>query len=166
MIISMRTGLSLLVALLLMAAGSEQLFAQGTGPGAAPEQPPPGSQRMPTNTGDTDNEDRSQFPTGNVKIGGGENKEGKSAAMWASLETLAPYIILIVVVAVGIIVYMIKSSSGKSHDSSEPAAEEPVAQVESPDVEPGGEVQGGFRPADDGSEGGGGDEVSGGDGGV
>ena len=106
MVIPIRPALTLLAALLLMAAGSDQLFAQGTGPGGAAEQPPPGSQIMPTDdpaAGDS----MSDFPRGNVPISTADNKAGEEAAWQARMKVWATYGLLVVVVVTAIVVYLI-----------------------------------------------------------
>ena len=117
MVIPIRPALTLLAALLLMAAGSDQLFAQGTGPGGAAEQPPPGSQIMPTDdpaAGDS----MSDFPRGNVPISTADNKVGEEAAWWARLKFWTPYALMIIVIVIVIVVYLRKNSSGSSEGPS------------------------------------------------
>ena len=104
MTISIRTSLGLLMALLLISAGSDAVFAQGTpGAGGAQQSPqmPPGG--MNAGAGKKD-----QFEQGDVKIkGDDESGVGSGEALLAAL----PYIAVIVVVVVGMGIYFAKSSS-------------------------------------------------------
>ena len=112
--VSTRTGLGLLLALLLLAADSGQLVAQEGTPGSgASGQPPAGAQRMPMmppggmNAGSAK---KDQFEQGDVKIAGGGDADGVGAD--AALKEMMPYIIGVVVVVIGIIIYFVKSSGG------------------------------------------------------
>ena len=87
-----RTGLGLLLALLLMAADSGQLVAQEGTPGSGDSgQPPAGAQRMPMmppggmNAGSAK---KDQFEQGDVKITGGGDADGVGAD--AALKEMTP----------------------------------------------------------------------------
>ena len=128
--VSTRTGLGLLLALLLMAADSGQLVAQEGTPGSgASGQPPAGAQRMPMmppggmNAGSAK---KDQFEQGDVKIAGGGDADGVGAD--AALKEMMPYIIGVVVVFIGIIIYFVKSSGGGGNAAA-PAA--PAAAADS-----------------------------------
>ena len=128
--VSTRTGLGLLLALLLMAADSGQLVAQEGTPGSgASGQPPAGAQRMPMmppggmNAGSAK---KDQFEQGDVKITGGGDADGVGAD--AALKEMTPYIIAVVVVVIGIIIYFVKSSGGGGNAAA-PAA--PAAAADS-----------------------------------
>ena len=128
--VSTRTGLGLLLALLLMAADSGQLVAQEGTPGSgASGQPPAGAQRMPMmppggmNAGSAK---KDQFEQGAVKITGGGDPDGVGAD--AALKEMMPYIIGVVVVVIGIIIYFVKFSGGGGNAAA-PAA--PAAAADS-----------------------------------
>ena len=129
MTVSTRTGLGLLLALLLIAADSGQLVAQGTPGSGASGQPPAGAQRMPMmppggmNAGSAK---KDQFEQGDVKIAGGGDADGVGAD--AALKEMMPYIIGVVVVFIGIIIYFVKSSGGGGNAAA-PAA--PAAAADS-----------------------------------
>ena len=130
MSVSTRTGLGLLLALLLMAADSGQLVAQEGTPGSgASGQPPAGAQRMPMmppggmNAGSAK---KDQFEQGDVKIAGGGDADGVGAD--AAVKEMMPYIIGVVVVVIGIIIYFVKSSGGGGNAAA-PAA--PAAAADS-----------------------------------
>jgi len=136
MTVSMRTGLGLLMALLLIAADSGQLVAQGTPGSGDSGQPPAGAQQMPQmppggmNAGSAN---KDQFEQGDVQISGGGDPDGVGAD--AALSEMMPYILLVLVAVAGIVFYMVKSSSGGGDAgpvaSAEPAATaEPVASAE------------------------------------
>ncbi|MED5447007.1 MAG: hypothetical protein VYA62_02210 [Planctomycetota bacterium] len=135
MLFPIRIGLWLLVGLLVMATGPDQLLAQDEETGRRDEVPPPGSQMFPP---DAEREasgplDVKKFQQGDVKMGGGgDNGVGAQAV----LLTLLPYVALVVIVGILIFVYFVKSQAGThntatdsmeeaSYDSEEPAAEEP-----------------------------------------
>ena len=130
MSVSTRTGLGLLLALLLLAADSGQLVAQEGTPGSGASGPPPaGAQRMPMmphggmNAGSAK---KDQFEQGDVKIAGGGDADGVGAD--AALKEMMPYIIGVVVVFIGIIIYFVKSSGGGGNAAA-PAA--PAAAADS-----------------------------------
>ena len=73
MTVLMRTGLGLLLVLLLLAAGSDQLQAQGTPGASGAEPPPPAAQRtpqMPPGGMNAGAENKKNFEQGDVKIAG------------------------------------------------------------------------------------------------
>ena len=130
MSVSTRTGLGLLLALLLLAADSGQLVAQEGTPGSgASGQPPAGAQRMPMmppggmNAGSAK---KDQFEQGDVKSAGGGDADGVGAD--AALKEMMPYIIGVVVGFIGIIIYFVKSSGGGGNAAA-PAA--PAAAADS-----------------------------------
>ena len=154
MVMTIRPGLGLLVALLLMVAGSGQVLAQET-----PEQD--SVDRGPAT------ENRSDFEQSDVAIG--DDNFGIWARIWSYVVYWTPYALLVIVVGILIVVYVKKNSSaspgGPSHASSEPAAEESATQLEpsappTSDAGSFGEVESGLSPTGDGS-----DEGDGGDGG-
>ena len=130
MMFPIRIGLWLLVGLLVVATGPDQMLAQDE-TGRRDEVPPPGSQMFPP---DPEREasgpmDRKEFQQGDVKMGGGgDNGVGAQAV----LMSLLPYLALVVVVGILIFVYFIKSTANTvtdsteeaSYDSEESAAEE------------------------------------------
>ena len=138
MLFPIRIGLWLLLGLLVLATGPDQLLAQNEETGRRDEVPPPGSQMFPP---DAEREasgplDVKKFQQGDVKIGGGGD-DGVGAQ--AVLMTLLPYLALVAVVGILIFVYFIKSQAGTdntvtdsmeeaSYDSEEPVAEEPAAE--------------------------------------
>ena len=123
MTVSTRTGLGLLLALLLIAADSRQLVAQGTPGSGDSGQPPAGAQRMPMmppggmNAGSAK---KDQFEQGDVKITGGGDPDGVGAD--AAVKEMMPYIIGVVVVVIGIIIYFVKSSGGGGNAAAPAAA--------------------------------------------
>jgi len=135
MLFPIRIGLWLLLGLLVLATGPDQLLAQNEETGRRDEVPPPGSQMFPP---DAEREasgplDVKKFQQGDVKIGGGGD-DGVGAQ--AVLMTLLPYLGLVVVVGILVFFYFNKSQAGTdntvtdsmeeaSYDSEEPAAEEP-----------------------------------------
>jgi len=132
--VSTRTGLGLLLALLVMAADSGQLVAQEGTPGSgASGQPPAGAQRMPMmppggmNAGSAK---KDQFEQGDVKITGGGDPDGVGAD--AALKEMMPYIIGVVVVFIGIIIYFVKSSGGGG-DAGVAAPAAPAAEADADD---------------------------------
>jgi len=156
MTMSIRTSLGLLVALLLMSAGSDQLLAQGSPGAGGAEQPPPGAQQtpqMPPGGMNAGAGKKDQFEQGNVKIKGSDEPGVGSGE---ALQSMLPYIALVVVVVVGIGIYFAKSSGA-------PAAQAPVA--EAPLADPAPIADDAVAGADDGGFGGGGGDDGGGDGG-
>ena len=147
MTISIRTSLGLLAALLLlMAAGSDQLQAQGTPGAGGAGQPPSGAQQMP------------QMPPGGMNAGAGNKKNFEQSDVPISgsdeggvgsgeaLQTMLPYIALIVVVVIGAGIYFMKQSSGApAADSRQPVAEEPAAEEPAADAEPIADDEGGIE---------------------
>jgi hypothetical protein len=162
MTLTIRTRLALFVALfvLQMSAGSDQLLAQGSPGAGKEEQPPAGAQQMPQIPPGGMNAaagKKDQFEQGNVKIGGGDDAGVGSGE---ALQSMLPYIALIVVIVIGAGFYFMKKSSGAparpASQSSEPPAAAPAAEARSADPEPiaDDEVAGGG----DGGLGGGGDD--------
>ena len=138
-----RTGLGLLLALLLMAADSGQLVAQEGTPGSGDSgQPPAGAQRMPMmppggmNAGSAK---KDQFEQGDVKIAGGGDADGVGAD--AALKEMTPYIIGVLVVVIGIVIYFVKSSGGGGNASA--AAPAAAADVDDSGGDDGGGDDGG-----------------------
>ncbi len=119
MTISIRTSLWLLVALLLMSAGSDPVFAQGT-PGAGGAQQSP---QMPPGGMNAGAENKDQFEQGDVKIKG-DDEPGVGSG--EALQTMLPYIAVIVVVVVGIGIYFMKQSSGAPASGSNAPAADPA----------------------------------------
>ena len=146
MTVSTRTGLGLLLALLLIAADSGQLVAQGTPGSGDSGQPPAGAQRapmMPPGGMNAGSAKKDQFEQGDVKIAGGEDADGVGAE--AALKEMTPYIIGVGVVLIGIIVYFVKSSGGGGNAG----VAAPAASADVPDADDSGGDDGG---GDDGGE--------------
>ena len=123
MTVSTRTGLGLLLALLLIAADSRQLVAQGTPGSGDSGQPPAGAQRapmMPPGGMNAGSAKKDQFEQGDVKITGGGDPDGVGAD--AAVKEMMPYIIGVVVVVIGIIIYFVKSSGGGGNAAAPAAA--------------------------------------------
>ena len=151
MTVSTRTGLGLLLALLLIAADSRQLVAQGTPGSGDSGQPPAGAQRppmMPPGGMNAGAANKDQFEQGDVKITGGGDADGVGAD--AALKEMMPYIIGVLVVVIGIVIYFVKSSGGGGDASvAAPAAPAAAADVDDSGGDDGGGDDGG---GDDGGE--------------
>jgi hypothetical protein len=146
MTVSTRTGLGLLLALLLIAADSGQLVAQGTPGSGDSGQPPAGAQgapMMPPGGMNAGAANKDQFEQGDVEITGGGDDDGVGAD--AALKEMTPYIIGVVVVLIGIIVYFVKSSGGGGNAG----VAAPAASADVPDADDSGGDDGG---GDDGGE--------------